>query len=132
MSQTLIASANAAVQITTEASFRGRVMALYTMIFLGVTPFGAPLIGWVAEQFGARWSMAVGGIASILVAIEVALVGYFQLDIRLKRDTATGRLKLKVPQDDGASERQDSDSGDVSLSDQELAEEVLEETETKE
>ena len=132
MSQTLIASANAAVQITTEASFRGRVMALYTMIFLGVTPFGAPLIGWVAEQFGARWSMAVGGIASILVAIGVALVGYFQLDIRLKRDTATGRLKLKVPQDDGASERQDSDSGDVSLSDQELAEEVLEETETKE
>ncbi len=138
MSQTLIASANAAVQITTEPSFRGRVMALYTMIFLGVTPFGAPLIGWVAEQFGARWSMAVGGVASILAAVGVALVGYFSLDIRLKRDSVTGRLKLKVPQGDtlvdGTGDQATSGSTHVpqAAADEELTEEVAEETEMKE
>ena len=132
MSQTLIASANAAVQITTEPKFRGRVMALYTMIFLGVTPFGAPLIGWVAEQFGARWSMAVGGVASILVAVGVALVGYLQLDIRLQRDRITGHLRLKVPEEFSEEVSHSLPDAPLSAEERESAEESLEETESKE
>ncbi|MFZ1381877.1 MAG: MFS transporter [Scrofimicrobium sp.] len=95
--QILIASANAAVQITTAPGFRGRVMALYSMIFMGVTPIGSPLIGWIAEHFGARWSMAVGGLASMAVAIGVALFGYFHWKIRLQIDDVTHKLHLNVP-----------------------------------
>ena len=45
---------------------RGRVMALYMMIFIGGTPLGSPLIGWVGEAFGARWTLVVGGVATVL------------------------------------------------------------------
>ena len=40
---------------------RGRVVALYMMIFMGGTPLGAPIIGWVGEAFGARWTLIGGG-----------------------------------------------------------------------
>ena len=45
---TLLTSANQTVQMTTEPSMRGRVLSIYMMFFLGSTPVGAPLIGWVA------------------------------------------------------------------------------------
>ena len=97
MSQTLMASANASVQLAAEPAFRGRVMALYTMVFMGVTPIGAPLIGWVGETFGARWSMAVGGIASIAVAVGVALFARFHWRIRLRVDPRAHRVSLVIP-----------------------------------
>ena len=70
---TMVTSANALVQITTPEEMRGRVMAIYSMIFMGATPIGSPIIGWVGEHWGARWSLWVGGIASLVVAV-VALV----------------------------------------------------------
>jgi len=42
------------------------VMALYMMIFIGGTPLGAPLIGWVGETWGARWTLLVGGAATVV------------------------------------------------------------------
>ncbi len=72
---TMITSANALVQISTPESYRGRVMALYGMIFLGTTPVGAPLVGWVGEAFGARWSLLVGAIASVLVSVVATAWG---------------------------------------------------------
>ena len=71
---TLITSANALVQMSTDTAVRGRVMALYLAIFMGGTPIGAPLLGWVAERFGARWTLTGGGtltIAGTLVAVAV-------------------------------------------------------------
>jgi len=62
---TTITSANTFVQTTVPPALRGRVMALYLMVFMGGTPFGSPLIGWVGETFGARWSLVGGGLASI-------------------------------------------------------------------
>ncbi len=94
--QILIASANSAVQISTAPNFRGRVMALYSMIFLGVTPIGSPFVGWVAEHYGARASMAVGGVASAAVAIGVAIFGFFHWKIRLQMDSRH-HLYLNVP-----------------------------------
>ena len=44
---------------------RGRVLALQAMVFLGSTPIGGPIVGWVAEEFGARWSIALGAAAAI-------------------------------------------------------------------
>jgi len=66
-------AANTTVQLSVAPSMRGRVMALYIMIFLGGTPIGAPLIGWIAEVAGPRWSLITGGIASAVAAVVAAL-----------------------------------------------------------
>jgi MFS family permease len=66
-------AANTTVQLGVAPSMRGRVMALYIMIFLGGTPIGAPLIGWIAEVAGPRWSLITGGIASAGAAVVAAL-----------------------------------------------------------
>jgi MFS family permease len=52
---------NTYVQLGVDPQMRGRVMALYFMCFLGGTPVGAPLIGWIGEHLGAPWSLVVGG-----------------------------------------------------------------------
>lgn len=69
---TVMTAANAYVQMTVPQHVRGRVMALYMMIFMGGTPFGAPVIGWIADLFGARWSLLGGGaltVVSTLLAV---------------------------------------------------------------
>ncbi len=65
---TMITAANTTIQLSTDPTVRGRVMSLYLMVFFGSNPAGAPVIGWIAETWGARWSIGVGAIASILVA----------------------------------------------------------------
>ena len=70
---TMLTAANAYVQMSTAPEMRGRVMSLYLMVFLGTTPLGSPLVGWVAEAWGARWSVGIGAIASILVALAAML-----------------------------------------------------------
>jgi MFS family permease len=72
-SLTLLTAANTTIQLTTAPAVRGRVMALYMMVFLGATPIGSPFIGWVGEHFGARWSIGIGSIAALLVAAGAAL-----------------------------------------------------------
>jgi MFS family permease len=62
-------SANASVQLGVEPTMRGRVMGLYILCFMGGTPIGAPIVGWVAELVGPRWGMLGGGIISLLAAI---------------------------------------------------------------
>lgn len=65
---TIVTSANAYVQTTTDPVMRGRVMALYFAIFLGGTPLGAPIVGWVADTAGPRWSLGVAALAGLLTA----------------------------------------------------------------
>lgn len=66
-SLTLMTAANTLVQTTTEPAMRGRVMALYMMVFMGGTPLGSPFIGWLGDTLGARWTIYVGGISALLV-----------------------------------------------------------------
>lgn len=66
---TLMTSANAYVQTTTAPVMRGRVMALYFAIFMGGTPIGAPLVGWVSNSFGPRWSLGVAAAAGLITAV---------------------------------------------------------------
>ncbi|HJU97431.1 MAG TPA: MFS transporter [Jiangellaceae bacterium] len=68
---TVIATANAYVQTSVDPQIRGRVMALYLMVFMGGTPAGAPLIGWAAEILGPRWSLLGGGIMTIAGTLVV-------------------------------------------------------------
>lgn len=71
---TLITSANALVQMSTDTAVRGRVMALYLAIFMGGTPIGAPMLGWVAERYGARWTMIGGGALTMLGTLVATAV----------------------------------------------------------
>ncbi|MGP4088796.1 MFS transporter [Streptomyces sp. KR55] len=66
-------AANHRVQMGSEPSYRGRVLALYTLILQGSTPLGAVLVAWLSEQAGARSGFVVGGLVS-LGAAGVALV----------------------------------------------------------
>ena len=65
---TFMATANATVQLTSRAEMRGRVMSLYMLLFLGSTPIGGPIVGWIGERYGARWSLAVGGVSCLVAA----------------------------------------------------------------
>jgi MFS family permease len=58
-------TANSTLQRFTRADMRGRVMALYTTIFLGSTAIGGPISGWVAEEFGAPVTFVASGVVSI-------------------------------------------------------------------
>jgi MFS family permease len=71
---TTITTANAVTQLTAPAHLRGRVMALYLMVFMGGTPVGAPLIGWLAELFGPRWSLIGGGLGTLAGTLGVLAV----------------------------------------------------------
>lgn len=66
--QTFMTTANSTVQLWTEPAMRGRVMAIYMAIVNGCTLIGAPFVGWVANRYGARWSLAVGATAGMLAA----------------------------------------------------------------
>ena len=50
---------------------RGRVMALYMAVFMGGTPIGAPIIGWIGEHVGARYTIVLGGVVALATAAAV-------------------------------------------------------------
>lgn len=59
---------NVMLQLESAPEMRGRVMALWSVAFLGSTPIGGPIIGWIGEHASPRWGLAVGGIAAIIAA----------------------------------------------------------------
>jgi MFS family permease len=70
---TFSTAANAIVQLGSAPEMRGRVMALYILVFLGGTPVGAPLIGALAEALGPRSSLLIGGLVSALGCVLAGL-----------------------------------------------------------
>lgn len=72
-SVTFLAVGNTTLQLTSDPRFRGRVMALWTVAFLGSTPLGAPIIGWVSEQISPRGGLVVGGLACLVAAAVGAI-----------------------------------------------------------
>ena len=75
VSVTFSAGVNSTMQLAVTPAMRGRVMGLYSVVFLGSTPIGAPLVGWLAEIAGPRAGMALGGAAA-LTAAALATVAY--------------------------------------------------------
>jgi predicted MFS family arabinose efflux permease len=109
--QTFMTTANSTVQLWTEPAMRGRVMAIYMGIVQGCTPLGAPLVGWVANQYGARWSLIVGATAGLLgslVGIRY-LVRHRGLSVRREgwwlrftlKEPAVKRGEIRATVDDG-------------------------------
>ncbi len=70
---TVMTAANTSVQMAVEPAMRGRVMALYMAIFLGGTPIGAPVIGWIGDAWGPRWTIAMGAVACGLAVVGAGL-----------------------------------------------------------
>lgn len=69
-----LATANAMLQLNSSPAIRGRVMALYGLVFLGSTPVGGPVLGFVSEEWGARAGLALGGGVSLAAALGAAAV----------------------------------------------------------
>lgn len=86
-SSTFIVSSTAIVQIRSAPEMRGRVLALQAMLLLGSTPVGGPIVGWVADRFGARYSVGLGAVAALVA-------GAWGLAV-VRRD---GRRKMPVDQ----------------------------------
>jgi MFS family permease len=69
-----ITSANSVLQLTSAPHMRGRVMALYSVAMMGTTPLGAPVVGWLAQHIGVRFSLvssAAAGLAGVLAAVAL-------------------------------------------------------------
>jgi MFS family permease len=66
---TFMNTSNSLMQISTAPAMRGRVMALRLGIAVGGTPIGAPVVGWVANNFGPRWALGIGAASGIAAAI---------------------------------------------------------------
>jgi MFS family permease len=60
-----LTASTAIVQIRSNPEMRGRVLALQSMVFLGSTPIGGPIVGWISQQFGARYGLGVGALAGL-------------------------------------------------------------------
>jgi MFS family permease len=89
-SVTFAAGVNSTLQLTAGAAMRSRVMALYSVVFLGSTPIGAPLVGWLAGVGGPRAGLVLGGVAAIATAAG-ARVAYARLG-----DGAPGALGVRA------------------------------------
>jgi MFS family permease len=70
---TLTTAANSSVQLGVEPTMRGRVMALYLVCFMGGTPVGAPIVGWLAGAAGPRWGLIGGGVICLLATAALGI-----------------------------------------------------------
>ncbi len=102
---TMMATANAYVQTTTRPAMRGRVMALYLAVFLGGTPLGAPIVGWVANEFGPRWAMGVGMLSGLLAG-GIAVLFYIRTREVSVRWTRERRWPLRLQYGRSAADRE--------------------------
>lgn len=68
---TFNSAAKTTLQLAARPEMRGRVMALWSLGWGGSTVIGGPLVGWVAETFGSRWGLVVGGVPTILIGIAM-------------------------------------------------------------
>jgi MFS family permease len=93
---TLLNSANATMQLESDPVYRGRVMALYMTIVMGGTPLGSPVIGWVGETFGARWTLILGGV---LVIVGAGLASSLLLRSNARRRPVADE-RVEEPADD--------------------------------
>jgi MFS family permease len=95
--QTFMTTANSTVQLWTEPVMRGRVMAIYMGIVQGCTPFGAPMVGWVANRYGARWSLMVGATAGLIATAVGIRYLVKHRGLRMQRDGWRVRFTLAEP-----------------------------------
>jgi MFS family permease len=84
VSVTFAATTNSLLQLSVEPALRGRVMSLYTVVFLGSTPIGAPLVGWMAQAAGPRSGLLLGAVAALVTGL-VARIAFARAEVSLAR-----------------------------------------------
>ena len=107
---TAMTTANAMVQTRVEPEVRGRVMALYMAIFMGGTPVGAPVIGWIGQVWGPRWTIAVGTVAvgAVLAVVAGRLIRAENVRVTYERtrhprwSITTGHDDVTIPEPQAA------------------------------
>jgi MFS family permease len=90
------AMAKTALQLSSAPAMRGRVMSLWAVAWLGSTPIGGPLVGWIGEELGARWSLIIGGVPTIAVGLAA-----YPLLARVDRNRAGRRAASEQGPDAG-------------------------------
>jgi MFS family permease len=65
----MAATANTVIQLAVPDELRGRVMSVYTTVFVGSSPIGGLLMGWIASRFGVEVSLAIGGVACAVLGL---------------------------------------------------------------
>ena len=88
---TLAASVNSALQLASEPNMRGRVMALYSIVFLGSTPIGGPLAGWLAEAIDPRAALVMAGVGALIAGLLAR--------IAFERVARSPLTRLRIPPD---------------------------------
>jgi MFS family permease len=68
-SVTFAAGVNSSLQLAADPPMRGRVMALYSVVFLGSTPIGGPIAGWLSQAIDPRAALVMTGAAGLAAAI---------------------------------------------------------------
>nr|WP_234347350.1 MFS transporter [Streptomyces specialis] len=102
VAMTFQVTVNASVQLASDPAMRGRVISLMMMVFVGGTPFGAPLMGWLTDEFGARIGLLAGGAVCAASAVAVGLVLARIGGLRLRVSLRPGdRGVTLVPRDPG-------------------------------
>jgi MFS family permease len=92
-----IAGQNAILQQESPPDMRGRLLALSAVAFLGSTPVGAPVTGWVADQVSAEWSLAYGSV----IALVSVTVGHILRTRSIRADVPTDQHQVAAVQVDG-------------------------------
>jgi len=95
---TVMATANSTLQLGAAPEMRGRVMSLYGLVFLGSTPFGSALVGWLAEHYGPRSAIVLAGVSSLLAAAVAAFAA------RRHRDPAAANALVTPAETETASD----------------------------
>ena len=81
--------AKTSLQLAAKPTMRGRVMALWALAWLGSTPVGGPIVGWIGQDAGARWSLVVGGAATLICGLA-AFPALTRIDRRRAAAEAAG------------------------------------------
>ncbi len=105
-SVTFAAGVNSSLQLAAAPALRGRVMSLYSIVFLGSTPIGAPLVGWLAEVAGPRSGLFAGAAAAFAAAIYARYAfARTGLSASSKRDDTSARVGRNEPAATGKDRR---------------------------
>jgi MFS family permease len=110
-SLTMMTAANSTLQLSTDPAMRGRVMSLYMVVFLGATPIGSPVVGWIAETFGPRWAVGIGSVTSLLVAAAAAwwVKRHWHLEVRYRFAARPHLLVRHLDREAGVRTRDDAE-----------------------
>jgi MFS family permease len=95
---TTLTAANSMLQLSVAPAMRGRVISLYIMVLFGGTPVGAPVVGWVAQQYGPRWSLIVGGAVTATAAVIAGILLARRANVSVRAQMfPRPRLSLEYP-----------------------------------